>query len=91
MKPTPSAGLATATRLTKPFSRPREADAVVMTKDRDFLNLLDIHGPPPRVIWITMGNTSNAHMRAVLDTVFAQALVSLREGESIVEITDVIR
>jgi predicted nuclease of predicted toxin-antitoxin system len=56
-----------------------------------FLNLLDIHGPPPRVIWITMGNTSNAHMRAVLDTVFAQALVSLREGESIVEITDVIR
>ena len=38
-----------------------------------------------------MGNTSNAHMRAVLDTVFAQAPVSLREGESIVEITDVIR
>lgn len=27
----------------------------------------------------------------VLDTVFAQALVSLREGESIVEITDLIR
>ena len=62
-----------------------------MTKDRDFLNLLDIHGTPPRVIWITMGNTSNAHRRTVLDTVFAQALVSLQEGESIVEITDVIR
>ena len=59
-----------------------------MTKDRDFLNLLDIEGPPPRVMWITMGNTSNAHMSTVLDTVFAQALVSLREGESIVEITD---
>jgi len=70
------------------FAAAREADAVVMTKDRDFLNLLDIHGPPPRVVWITMGNTSNAHMRAVLDKVFAQALVSLREGESIVEITD---
>jgi hypothetical protein len=27
-------------------------------------------------------------MSTVLDTVFAQALVSLREGESIVEITD---
>ena len=39
-------------------------------------------------MWITMGNTSNAHMSTVLDTVFAQALVSLREGESIVEITD---
>lgn len=61
-----------------------------MTKDRDFLNLLDLHGPPPRVVWITMGNTSNAHMRTVLDRVFGQALVSLREGESIVEITDLI-
>ena len=73
------------------FAAAREADAAVMTKDRDFLNLLDIHGPPPKVIWITMGNTSNAHMRRVLDTVFAQALVSLREGEAIVEITDLVR
>lgn len=72
------------------FAAAREADAVVMTKDRDFLNLLDLHGPPPRVVWITMGNTSNAHMRTVLDRVFGQALVSLREGESIVEITDLI-
>ena len=61
-----------------------------MTKDRDFLNLLDLHGPPPRVIWITMGNTSNAPMRTVLDQVLAQALVSLREGESMVEITDLM-
>ena len=73
------------------FAAAREAGAVVMTKDRDFLNLLDIHGPPPTVIWITMGNTSNAHMRAVLDRVFAQALVSLRAGESIVEITDLAK
>ena len=73
------------------FVAAREADAAVMTKDRDFLNLLDIHGPPPKVIWITMGNTSNAHMRRVLDTVFAQALVSLRQGEAIVEITDLVR
>lgn len=73
------------------FAAARETAAVVMTKDRDFLNLLDIHGPPPKVIWITMGNTSNAHMKTVLDRVFAEALVSLREGESIVEITDLIR
>ena len=31
------------------FAAERESDAVVMTKDRDFLNLLDINGPPPRV------------------------------------------
>ena len=73
------------------FAAARDADAVVMAKDCDFVNLLDIHGPPPRVIWITMGNTSNAHMRTVLDSVFAQALVSLQEGESMVEITDPLR
>ena len=72
------------------FAAARGADAVVMTKDRDFLNLLDAQGPPPRVIWITMGNTSNARMRAVLESVFPEALASLRQGEAMVEITDLV-
>ena len=72
------------------FAAAREADAVVMTKDRYFLNLLDAQGPPPRVIWITMGNTSNARMRVVLDSVFLEALASLRQGEAMVEITDLV-
>ena len=37
----------------------READVVMMSKDSDFLNLLDGYGPPPKVIWVTCGNTSN--------------------------------
>jgi predicted nuclease of predicted toxin-antitoxin system len=72
------------------FAAAREADAVVMTKDRDFLNLLGAQGPPPQVIWITMGNTSNARMRTVLDAVFQEALASLRQGEAMVEITDIL-
>jgi len=32
------------------FSAAREADAIVMTKDRDFPDMVDRHGPPPRVI-----------------------------------------
>jgi predicted nuclease of predicted toxin-antitoxin system len=72
------------------FAAAREAEAVVMTKDRDFVNLLDAQGPPPRVIWITMGNTSNARMRAALDVVFPEALASLGQGEAMVEITDLM-
>lgn len=72
------------------FAAAREADAVVMTKDRDFLSLLDAQGPPPRVIWITVGNTSNARMRMVLDAVFRDALASLHRGEAMVEITDTL-
>lgn len=48
------------------FVRAREPGAVVLTKDRDFPDLLERHGPPPQVIWLTCGNTSNAHLRALL-------------------------
>ena len=41
------------------FHAAREAGVVVMSKDSDFLDLLERHGPPPQVIWITCGNTSN--------------------------------
>jgi predicted nuclease of predicted toxin-antitoxin system len=40
------------------FQAAREAGAVVMTKDSDFLRLLERYGPPPQVLWVTLGNTS---------------------------------
>jgi predicted nuclease of predicted toxin-antitoxin system len=70
------------------FSAAREADAVVMTKDGDFVRLLERRGPPPRVIWIRLGNTSNARMRVALERVLTPALRMLREGEALVEVTD---
>jgi len=39
------------------FQAANTGNAVVMTKDRDFVDLLERHGPPPRVIWIRCGNT----------------------------------
>lgn len=48
------------------FSAAREAGAVVMTKDRDFVDLLERLGTPPQVIWITCGNTSNRAMRQIV-------------------------
>lgn len=70
------------------FAAAREADAVVMTKDRDFPDLVDRYGPPPKVIWITMGNTSNTRMREVLDSLLPHALTLLERGEVLVEIGD---
>ena len=70
------------------FDAARSANAAVMTKDRDFVQLLERAGPPPQVIWITCGNTSNAHMRDILRQTFANTLLLLRQGEPIVEITD---
>ncbi len=42
------------------FRAAREAGVVVMTKDRDFVRLLEEQGPPPQVIWLRVGNCSNA-------------------------------
>ena len=37
------------------FRAVREAGVVVMTKDRDFIRLLDDQGPPPKVICLIGG------------------------------------
>ena len=70
------------------FLAAREADAVVLTKDGDFVLLLEQLGPPPRVLWLTIGNTSNAHLREVLTRNLPTALELLRRGEPLVEIAD---
>ena len=60
-----------------------------MTKDSDFLRLLDEYGPPPQILWVTMGNTSNANMREVLNRVLPKAVAMLKAGEPLVDVVDV--
>lgn len=69
------------------FQAAREASAIVLTKDADFPHLLEQHGPPPKVLWLTCGNTSNQNVRKILSTTLVPALKLLEGGESIVEIT----
>ena len=70
------------------FDAARESGAVVVTKGRDFRELLDRIGGPPRVIWITCGNTSNVRLRQILQSALPSALELLEQGESLVEISD---
>ncbi len=69
------------------FQAAREADAIVLTKDADFPHLLNQHGPPPKVLWLTCGNTSNQNVRKILSTTLSSALKLLETGEAIVELT----
>jgi len=71
------------------FFAARVADAVVMTKDSDFVSLLEKHGPPPKVIWLTCGNTSNARLQEILIGTLEKALELLQAGERLVEISAV--
>ena len=70
------------------FLAARESGAVVLTKDRDFVFLVEALGSPPQVVWITCGNTSNERLREVLRARFPKAMELLRLGERIVEIGD---
>ena len=70
------------------FARARDEDVVVMTKDRDFVLLLANEGPPPQVLWITAGNTSNSYLKDLFARTLEQALELIRDGEPLVEIGD---
>ncbi len=72
------------------FYKARTADAIVVTKDQDFVELLDRLGPPPKVIWVTCGNTSNAHLKTIFLKTLAGALELLKQGERLVEISEVV-
>lgn len=66
---------------TEMFFKARELEAIVITKDDDFVKLLHQHGSPPRVIWLTCGNTSNARMREILEDYLETALDLLKTNE----------
>jgi predicted nuclease of predicted toxin-antitoxin system len=70
------------------FLAARDADATVMTKDIDFVRLLREYGPPPRVIWLRCGNTSEGHLRDLLAAMLPRVLALLNDGEPLVEITN---
>jgi predicted nuclease of predicted toxin-antitoxin system len=64
----------------------RAEQAVVMSKDVDFVELLVRIGPPPQIIWLTCGNTSNAALRALLLDKMPLLLELVKRGEALVEV-----
>lgn len=68
------------------FNAATSSDATVITKDRDFVLLLNRLGPPPKVVWLRCGNTSNARLKDILLLTLTDAVELLDAGESLVEI-----
>ncbi len=69
------------------FEASRAQGVIVMTKDSDFVDLVDRLGSPPQIIWLTCGNTSNARLREILTETLPEALQILKAGEPLVEIS----
>jgi predicted nuclease of predicted toxin-antitoxin system len=68
------------------FLAAQSASATVLTKDRDFVYLVEQYGIPPHIIWLTCGNTSNTAVKIILQSALPQALSLLSAGEPFVEI-----
>jgi predicted nuclease of predicted toxin-antitoxin system len=57
-----------------------------MTKDEDFVRLVERNGPPPPVIWITPGNMPTVHFKSLLLKTLQDAISLIAGGETVVEI-----
>lgn len=60
----------------------------MLTKDGDFVELVQRAGPPPQVLWLRCGNTSNATLRALLQREWSRIAGLLAAGEALIEISD---
>lgn len=71
---------------TEIFSRGREAQAIILTKDRDFAEMVVRQGTPPVVIWLRCGNASEVYLKGIVSVHLADALQFLEAGEELIEI-----
>lgn len=71
------------------FTAAASANAVILTKDRDFVDMAMMLGSPPKIIWLTCGNCTNRHLMDVVLHQFDKVIKLLESGEGIVEIEDV--
>ncbi len=69
------------------FEAAKAQAIILITKDSDFVDLVERLGSPPQIIWLTCGNTSNARLREILSTNLPRALEILQAGEALVEIS----
>ena len=59
----------------------------VITKDEDFVRLLEAYGPPPRVIWVTAGNLRNAALRELVIAAWPRVAELLAIGYPLIEVS----
>lgn len=69
------------------FHEAKKLGVILMTKDEDFVQLVQTFGPPPAIILVTCGNTSNARMKEILGRQLNLILDLITDGEPVVEIT----
>ena len=68
------------------FFKAQNEKVVFITKDADFVSLLEKYGSPPQVVWLSIGNTSNMELKNIFKSIFQDLLALIEEGNSLIEI-----
>lgn len=55
---------------------------VLVTKDEDFHRMSVVYGPPPKVIWIRLGNCSTADVARLLESEIERLRVFVDDPET---------
>jgi predicted nuclease of predicted toxin-antitoxin system len=64
----------------------REQDAVIVTKDEDFAEWVQAGRSGPQVVWLRVGNCTNAELLHWLLPLWPQILQALTQGERLIEV-----
>jgi predicted nuclease of predicted toxin-antitoxin system len=76
-------GLGTATD-QEIWEHAREHGHVIVSKDSDFRQLAFLHGPPPKIVWLRVGNASTATiLHVLLEHVEAIEAFSVSQDEAL--------
>lgn len=71
------------------FKAAKKANAVLITKDKDMVMLLNQLKQPPKIIWLTCGHTSNHAVRQIFGKNFQHIVQTLFiQDEPLIEVTD---
>lgn len=68
------------------FEFARRHGRIILTKDEDFAALAVLSADPAPVVWLRLGNATNAALRAWLAPLLPEILERLAAGETLVEI-----
>lgn len=63
-----------------------EHDAVIVTKDEDFADMIATGGEAPAVVWVRVGNTRRAVLLAWFEPLIDEIVRMLDEGQSLIEL-----
>ena len=68
------------------YAARKHEQVIILSKDIDFVKLIEAHGTPPFLIWLICGNTSNEKLKEILSPRLKEIIELFLQGESIVEV-----